>query len=73
MVRKKSVTVQPGQEWADALKSNRPDLCEFGLNYAVECLIADACEMPRPPSPSARIKQGAENRGRAISKAAKKR
>lgn len=69
---KESIAVHPAKVWLEALEAKRPELFEHGRNYAIECVIAEACKLPHPLPPGVRIQRGAERRGKQISKAAKR-
>ncbi|HYE74253.1 MAG TPA: hypothetical protein VEF04_13025 [Blastocatellia bacterium] len=57
----------------ELLRRKRPDLFTHSATYAIECLIHEACGLPHPRTPNERVKLGAKNRGKQISKAAKKK
>ncbi len=66
------INVQPARAWIETLEFKRPDLFAHGRNYAIECAIAEACELPHPLPPGVRIQRGAEARGKQIARAAKR-
>lgn len=69
---KQSIAVHPATAWLDTLQYKRPELFAHGRNYAIECVIAEACKLPHPLPPGIRIQQGAETRGKQLARAAKR-
>jgi hypothetical protein len=65
---KDAIAVHPSRDWMGMLEYKRPDLLTHGRNYAIECLIADACGVQRPEPPLERVKAGARTRGNQLRK-----
>lgn len=55
--KKDSVTIQVSTPYWVLLELKRPDLMGYGRNYAIECLIAEACGLGAKPVPPAERSQ----------------
>jgi hypothetical protein len=48
---KDAIQIQPSRVSMELLEAKRPDLFLHGRNYAIECLIAESLNQPKPPTP----------------------